>query len=38
MMRERADAIGAKFEIVSQPGQGTELTLRWQEPKKKEVL
>lgn len=38
MMRERADAIGARFEIVSQPGQGTELTLRWQEPKKKEVL
>jgi signal transduction histidine kinase len=30
-MRERAAAIGARIEIVSQPGAGTQITLEWQE-------
>lgn len=38
MMRERAEAIGAQLTIISQPGMGTELTLRWKEVRKKEVL
>ena len=29
MMRERAAAIGAKLSIASQPGHGTEITIRW---------
>ncbi len=29
MMRERAEAVGATLCITSQPGSGTELTLRW---------
>ena len=29
MMRERAEAVGALLSISSQPGQGTELTVRW---------
>ena len=29
MMRERAEAIGALLSVTSQPGHGTELTLRW---------
>jgi PAS domain S-box-containing protein len=37
MMRERAEAIGARFEIDSQPGHGTELTFRWTGPKKMEA-
>jgi signal transduction histidine kinase len=32
-MRERAEMIGAKFEITSQPGQGTTVNLRWQDKK-----
>jgi two-component system nitrate/nitrite sensor histidine kinase NarX len=31
MMNERAEAIGAKLEIVSQLGKGTEVIFRWQE-------
>lgn len=31
-MRERAIAIGARFAIVSEPGGGTRVGLRWQEP------
>jgi two-component system nitrate/nitrite sensor histidine kinase NarX len=30
MMRERAEAVGALLTITSQPGQGTELTIRWE--------
>jgi two-component system nitrate/nitrite sensor histidine kinase NarX len=29
MMRERADAAGAVLSLMSQPGQGTELKIRW---------
>ena len=29
MMRERAEAVGAQLTVTSQPGHGTELTLRW---------
>jgi len=29
-MRERAEMIGAKFEITSQPGRGTIINLKWQ--------
>jgi signal transduction histidine kinase len=29
MMRERAEAAGLLFSVTSQPGQGTELTIRW---------
>jgi PAS domain S-box-containing protein len=31
MMRERASAIGAALSITSQPGQGTEIIIRWVE-------
>jgi signal transduction histidine kinase len=30
MMNERAGAVGAKLEINSEPGKGTEIILRWQ--------
>jgi signal transduction histidine kinase len=29
MMRERAEAAGLSMSVTSQPGQGTELTIRW---------
>jgi len=29
MMHERAEAVGARLSITSQPGHGTELTIRW---------
>jgi PAS domain S-box-containing protein len=29
MMRERAEAVGAKLTVTSSPGHGTEITLRW---------
>jgi PAS domain S-box-containing protein len=29
MMRERAEAVGAVLSITSQPGHGTEITIRW---------
>jgi len=29
MMRERAEAAGALLSVTSQPGHGTELTIRW---------
>jgi PAS domain S-box-containing protein len=38
MMRERAEAVGARLSITSQPAHGTELTIRWKEAKYKEVL
>jgi signal transduction histidine kinase len=31
IMRERAEAIGAAFQILSQPGQGTRIMVRWSE-------
>jgi two-component system nitrate/nitrite sensor histidine kinase NarX len=33
MMRERAEAVGAQLTITSQPGEGTELSMQWQEVK-----
>ena len=36
MMNERAEAIGAKLEVISQPGKGTEVIFRWQETQKQE--
>jgi two-component system nitrate/nitrite sensor histidine kinase NarX len=38
MMRERAEAVGAMFSVDSQPGHGTELTIRWTPLSPKEVL
>lgn len=29
MMRERADAAGVRLNVTSQPGHGTEITIRW---------
>ena len=31
IMRERAERIGAKLEIESQPGQGTRITAIWKD-------
>lgn len=31
IMRERAESIGAKFSIYSEPGEGTQITVVWQE-------
>jgi signal transduction histidine kinase len=36
MMYERAETIGAKLEIMSEPGKGTKISLRWQETLKQE--
>jgi PAS domain S-box-containing protein len=36
MMRERAEAAGAQLSITSQPGQGTELIMRWASDSPKE--
>ncbi|MBK9925106.1 MAG: PAS domain S-box protein [Anaerolineales bacterium] len=36
MMRERADAAGTQLSITSQPGQGTELIMRWVSDPQKE--
>jgi len=36
MMHERAEGVGAQLSIMSQPGQGTELTIRWSEAPKQE--
>jgi PAS domain S-box-containing protein len=35
MMHERAEGVGAQLSIVSQPGHGTQLTIRWTEDGKK---
>jgi signal transduction histidine kinase len=37
MMRERAEAIGARLSISSQPGHGTDLTIRWTGSEEKET-
>ena len=36
MMQERAEGVGARFSITSQPGQGTEIIIRWKEAGKKD--
>jgi PAS domain S-box-containing protein len=36
MMYERAEAVGAKLEIMSRPGKGTAIIFRWQETSKQE--
>jgi len=38
MMRERAEAVGAALSIRSQPGHGTELTIRWTKTARMESL
>jgi two-component system nitrate/nitrite sensor histidine kinase NarX len=38
MMQERAETVGAQLSIVSQPGHGTELSLRWAQEPPKEPL
>lgn len=37
MMHERAEASGARLEVVSRPGHGTEVIVRWQPPPEQEV-
>ena len=36
MMRERAESVGASLSVTSQPGRGTELTIRWTPAKEEE--
>ena len=38
MMRERAEAVGAKLSIISKPGSGTKLTIQWVKTPIREVL
>ncbi len=38
MMRERAEAAGARLFITSQPGHGTELVMQWKKDQPKEVV
>jgi len=38
MMRERAEAAGALLSVTSQPGHGTELTIRWAKTLSEEAL
>jgi two-component system nitrate/nitrite sensor histidine kinase NarX len=38
MMRERAEAAGALLTVTSQPGQGTELIMRWTKDPRKESI
>jgi PAS domain S-box-containing protein len=37
MMQERAEGVGARLSIRSQPGQGTELTIHWTQSPSKEA-
>jgi two-component system nitrate/nitrite sensor histidine kinase NarX len=37
MMRERAEAVGAKLSVISRPGHGTELIARWTKPSSDEA-
>ena len=37
MMRERAEAVGADLTVISQPGHGTELVMRWTKDPQKET-
>jgi nitrate/nitrite-specific signal transduction histidine kinase len=34
IMRERAEAIGAEFNLYSEPGEGTQISVIWREPSK----
>ncbi|MBE0671028.1 MAG: PAS domain S-box protein [Anaerolineales bacterium] len=38
IMRERAESVKAELSVVSQPGQGTEISIHWKNPDKKESL
>ena len=38
MMHERAEGVGARLSVTSQPGHGTELTIRWAQTPPKEAL
>ena len=38
MMHERAEGVGARLSIMSQPGHGTELTIRWRPTPSNEVV
>jgi signal transduction histidine kinase len=38
MMRERAEAVNAQLSIISQMGQGTELSLHWKKVEVKEAV
>jgi PAS domain S-box-containing protein len=38
MMRERAESAGALFSVLSKPGEGTDIILRWIQPIPKETL
>jgi PAS domain S-box-containing protein len=38
MMRERAESVGAHLSITSQPGHGTEVTVRWTNPSSMEAV
>lgn len=35
IMRERAEAVGAAFSLVSRPGSGTQVTVKWSPPARK---
>jgi signal transduction histidine kinase len=37
MMRERAEAVGARLTVTSLPGHGTEITVRWQKAPEQEA-
>jgi signal transduction histidine kinase len=37
MMHERAEAVGARLSIQSQPGKGTEVAIRWEAAGRKEA-
>ena len=37
MMRERAEAVGARLTVASQPGHGTEIAVRWTKPVEREA-
>lgn len=37
MMRERAEAVGARLSITSRPGNGTQLIIYWKSVNKKEI-
>jgi signal transduction histidine kinase len=38
MMRERAEAVGMILSVTSQPGQGTEIAIRWTELSERKAL
>ncbi len=37
MMHERAEAAGARLSVTGQPGHGTEIIVRWQQPPEQET-